>query len=288
MATVALDGKSAIEGTLVRESRPGHYLTDLLHSRIAAVKKRRAGLEFTLRWVPGHQEVTGNEQADTEAKLAATGDSSSIRLLPPTLRKTLPVSLPKAKQVYNKALETQAAERWRTSKRGQKMRQVDPALPSSRFPKLVAPLAWRNTSLLIQLRTGHVPLNHHLHTIGRANTQRCPGCGAAKETVLHFVLQCPKYALQRRVYFGPLGRNGQRLEYLLSTKEGIERLFKLVNAARRLHQTFDELKTTDHADRGGGTRNGRDGEGRSAGRQRGGNAPRPLRQTTLSFRPSSS
>ena len=87
------------------------------------------------------------------------------------------------------------------------MRQVDPALPSSRFPKLVAPLARRNTSLLIQLRTGHVPLNHHLHTIGPADTQRCPGCGAAKETVLHFVLQCPKYALQRRVYFGPLGRN---------------------------------------------------------------------------------
>ena len=109
------------------------------------------------------------------------------------------ISLPKAKQVYNKGLETQAAEHWRKLRRGQKMRQVDPALPSSRFPKLVAPLARRNTSLLIQLRTGHVPLNH-LHTIGHADTQRCPGCGAAQETVLHFVLQCPKYALQGRGY----------------------------------------------------------------------------------------
>ena len=167
------------------------------------------------------------------------------------------------------------------------MRQVDPALPSSRFPKLVAPLARRNASLLIQLRTGHVPLNHHLHTIGRADTQRCPGCGAAKETVLHFVLQCPKYALQRRVYFGPLGCNGQRRDYLLSMKEGIERLFKFVNATRRLHQTFGDLRTTDQAGRGGGTRNGRDGEGRGRGRQRGDNAPRPLRQTTLSFLTSS-
>ena len=47
--------------------------------------------------------------------------------------------LPKAKQVYNKKLEAQAAERWRTSRRGEKMRQVDPALPSTRFQKLVAP-----------------------------------------------------------------------------------------------------------------------------------------------------
>ena len=60
------------------------------------------------------------------------------RSLPSALRRTLPVSLHKAKQVYNKALEIQAAERWRASKRGQKMRQVDSALPSSRFPKLAA------------------------------------------------------------------------------------------------------------------------------------------------------
>ena len=58
--SVALDGKSAIEGTLVRESRPGHYLTDLLHSRIEAVKKRRTGLEFTLRWLPGHHLTSGH------------------------------------------------------------------------------------------------------------------------------------------------------------------------------------------------------------------------------------
>ena len=148
------------------------------------------------------------------------------------------------------------------------MRQVDPALPSSRFPKLVAPLARRNTSLLIQLRTGHVPLNHHLHTIVRADTQRCPGCGAAKETVLHFVLQCPKYALQRRVYFGPLGRNGQRLDYLLSTKEGIERLFKFVNATRRLHQTFGDLKTINQTSRNRNASNSHGGDGRDRGRQR--------------------
>ena len=42
------------------------------------------------------------------------------RSLPSALRRTLPVSLAKAKQVYNKALETQAAERWRASKRGRR------------------------------------------------------------------------------------------------------------------------------------------------------------------------
>ena len=98
-------------------------------------------------------------------------------------------------------------------------------LPSSRFPKLVALLARPNTSLLIQLHTGHVPLNHHLHRIGRTDTPRRLGCGAEKETVLHFILQCPEYALHRRVYFGPLGAMGSDSTYLLSTKEGTEQLF---------------------------------------------------------------
>ncbi|RPD54990.1 hypothetical protein L227DRAFT_473816, partial [Lentinus tigrinus ALCF2SS1-6] len=86
-----------------------------------------------LRWVPGHQDIAGNEQADCEAKLAAAGDSSSIRLLPPALRQPLPVSLAKAKQVYNKELEQRAAERWRASARGRKFQRVDPAIPSSRY-----------------------------------------------------------------------------------------------------------------------------------------------------------
>lgn len=72
----------------------------------------------------------------------------------------------------------------------------------------------------------HSPECHHLHTIGRTDTQRCPGCGASKEPGPHFVLRCPKYALQRRVFMGPLGRNGGPLDYLLSSKEGTDRLFK--------------------------------------------------------------
>ena len=46
-------------------SSASHALdTALLHSRIAAVKKKHAGLEITVRW---HQDVAGNEQVDTEA-----------------------------------------------------------------------------------------------------------------------------------------------------------------------------------------------------------------------------
>lgn len=29
--------------------------------------------DLTLRWVPGHEEIEGNEQADADAKLAASG-----------------------------------------------------------------------------------------------------------------------------------------------------------------------------------------------------------------------
>ena len=75
--------------------------------------------------------------------------------------------------------------------------------------------------------------------------------------MLHFVLQCPKYSLSRRVYFGPLGRVGQRLDYLLSNKKGTQRLFKYVHVTRRLHQTFGDLKTAEQDDRNGGGRGSR-------------------------------
>lgn len=86
--SVALDGKSVIEGSHVRESRPWQYLTDLLHDRVAAPmhKPQYLTVPNTRALIgPENQHTAGNERADTEAKLAATGDSSSTTLLPPAL-----------------------------------------------------------------------------------------------------------------------------------------------------------------------------------------------------------
>ena len=35
------------------------------------MKRQKSKLEVTIKWVPGHQNIAGNEKADAEAKRAA-------------------------------------------------------------------------------------------------------------------------------------------------------------------------------------------------------------------------
>ena len=44
---------------------------------------------------------------------------------------------------------------------------------------------------------GHVPLNVYLHCFKRKDSVQCPVCGAHKETLQHFLLECPVYAYER-------------------------------------------------------------------------------------------
>ena len=68
-----------------------------------------------------------------------------------------------------------------------------PNLPSLSYLKLTKSLPRKQTSLLTQLRTEHIPLQVHLHRIGKADSAQCPSCGHAKETVHHYLLDCPTY-----------------------------------------------------------------------------------------------
>ncbi|RPD52559.1 hypothetical protein L227DRAFT_473530, partial [Lentinus tigrinus ALCF2SS1-6] len=69
---IALDSKAALQASETSRPRPGHYLTDLFHSSLLKVAKAHPAMDrVTLRWVPGHMDVHGNELADDEAKQAA-------------------------------------------------------------------------------------------------------------------------------------------------------------------------------------------------------------------------
>ena len=52
-------------------------------------------------------------------------------------------------------------------------------------------------SLLFQLRMGHVPLQKHLYRIGKVSFPMCPACWMQDESVLHYLLMCPVYRVQR-------------------------------------------------------------------------------------------
>ena len=66
-----------------------------------------------------------------------------------------------------------------------------------KYRSLVSGLNRRQTSLLTQLRTGHAPLNHHLHKIGAWETPFCMHCKTKRETVYHYIMTCDAYRDQR-------------------------------------------------------------------------------------------
>jgi len=105
----------------------------------------------------------GNDAVDKLAKTSATRGSSHPNSLPPIFRNELPISLSATKQLIDKLTKMNIKTWWRGSTRYKRMREIDPTLPSANFIKATSGLNRRQISVLTQLRTGHAPLNKHLH-----------------------------------------------------------------------------------------------------------------------------
>ena len=121
------------------------------------------------------------------------------------------------------------------------MHQIDPSLPSAKFSTLVHFLLRRHASAIMQLRTGHVPLNHHLARIGKTPSPACPSCEAAYETVHHFLFLCPTYEELRHVLRGKVGPRKMNPKGLLANPNNTRYLLKFVESTKRLAPTFGNL-----------------------------------------------
>ncbi|KAF9546884.1 hypothetical protein CPC08DRAFT_648911 [Agrocybe pediades] len=56
----------------------------------------------------------------------------------------------------------------------------------------------RQASILVQLRTGHLPLNDYLYKWKLSPSHTCPACTTNRdETMDHILTECPAYMKQR-------------------------------------------------------------------------------------------
>ena len=226
--TIGTDNQAVLMGLRNQRSKPGHYLLDKIHdmmedfqvmqtrNRGGKVKGYKKGvgrtrledgsigwIEWRLKvkckvkyvWTPGHEDIDGNERADKAAKDAASGPSSRTKDLPVFLRcKPLPVSISAVKQFQKRAMKKQWQTEWKTSQRYADSNEIDNSLPSDDFLHIINQLSRNQASILIQLRTGHIPLNVVLHRIKRSDTPDCPHCKSGiRETIHHLLLTCPAY-----------------------------------------------------------------------------------------------
>lgn len=193
------DCQSALNTAYVMKPGPGQYLFSAFHDLIAPFKNQgNTSPKFTFHWISAHTNVPGNEKVDKEAKSAALGDSTPIPFLPPILRCPLPIG----KSALLQKAKEQRTEHWKmiwsTSPRRKRLKKINKELPLKNFGKIVNELTRRQASILVQIRTGHFPLNDYLHKRKLTPLPLCRACNEhQRETITHLIKDCPAYRKQR-------------------------------------------------------------------------------------------
>ncbi|KAF8870222.1 hypothetical protein BD779DRAFT_1455804 [Infundibulicybe gibba] len=94
---------------------------------------------------------------------------------------------------------------------------------------------------MIQLRTGHVPLNQHLHRIKKTDSPLCPNCEVYEETVKHLMLDCSSYDAARRRLRQKGGAKTRNLHALLTDKTLIPLAYQFIDSTKRLRRVFGAI-----------------------------------------------
>ena len=190
-------------------------------------------------WVSGHDGVHGNERADEEARKVASKGSSLEAELPELLQeRTLPCSLAALGGKFKETLKHRWKAMWAKSPWKGWMDKIDDKLPSHSFLMATSQLTRAQASILMQLRTGHIPLNYFLHKIGKVDSPTCPMCWTTDETVHHYLLDCPGMAHERHSLAQAMGRNSKSMRHLLGNWHAYKPLLKYVRTTGRFTQGY--------------------------------------------------
>ncbi|KAG2742180.1 hypothetical protein P692DRAFT_20749314 [Suillus brevipes Sb2] len=113
-------------------------------------------------------------------------------------------------------------------------------MPSAKYLKLINGLPKRHASMYIQLRTRHIPLNHHLHRINKSDTPHCPICPNTNETIHHYIFECPQYRKERHIFANAARRDALSIAHILTSDKITPHLIRYINSTGRFKPIFGE------------------------------------------------
>ena len=204
--SIYTDNQAFVNSSIAPKAAPGQYLLQEFSASAGRVRAR-----ITVNWISGHSKVAGNEQADRLAREAAAGRASRGIDLPQILRSQLPTSASARNQHYLEKLKRRWGREWLKSPRRRRFEMIDDTFPFSGFRRRQNKLSRAHSSLMVQIRSGHLPLNLYLHRIGKTDSKQCQACRTndeeetPTENVTHFLYDCPAYANQRSTLFRKIG-----------------------------------------------------------------------------------
>jgi ribonuclease HI len=240
--TIIVDSQPAILATSNASPTPSHWIWDAWHTQLTALAKKHPRAVVTIRWAPGHIGIVGNERADEEAKRAAQReDSTSQMAIPKIFRGDLPWSRSAVRQEYHTELRAAAKQTWEESPRYERMSRYNDKVLKGSYITLANKLPRSLAVLLLQLRTGHIPLAKHLHRINKAESPICPCCRQADETVAHYLLHCSAHRDARRELVREGGRDANIITKLLGTTKLYPPLFRYVARTGRFRNVHGDI-----------------------------------------------
>ncbi|VDB89214.1 unnamed protein product [Peniophora sp. CBMAI 1063] len=265
-SSISLDNQAVIRATKhLHKAKPGHSLLDRFRDlAYRLIQIRRYPFSLGIYWISGHDDAELNEFVDGQAKLAAEGDESAASELPACLHAKPRLSVPAARQEYAARLKARWQEEWQLSPRYARHRDWAPDATSKRHLQSTSGLSRRDSTLLFQLRSGHVPLNAHLHRINCAPSPTCTACEEADETVAHFIYECPARQSERRRLKAAAGKRWRNRTFLLTDDKGIAALMAYVRDTGRIRGKRDDDGGRPEDGTSGG-REGRNGFGKERG-----------------------
>ena len=132
---------------------------------------------------------------------------------------------------------------WKESPYFEKLRNIDRRLVEGRtnaYMEMTKGMQRRHISILTQLRTGHAPLNKFLHRIGKSDTEMCPYCNKAPETVKHFLIDCTEWGTLRIDLERIDSRKSKETRHLVGNEIFIKETLKFVDRTGRWRKSHGE------------------------------------------------
>jgi len=147
-----------------------------------------------LLWVPGHNNVLGNEIADEFAKQAAASEFIGPEPV-------LGISSNTAQNTISCWASAEHRNLWQSTV-GCRQAKMFLQGPNKRLARFVMGLSRKHLRIITGLLTGHVALNRHLTVMKIRTDPLCPKCGGKEETAYHFLGRCSAMMMARYSIFG--------------------------------------------------------------------------------------
>src|SRR6267154_2536800 len=144
------------------------------------------------------------------------------------------------KQEFVRQIEEQWVSVWASSPRQERLQEIDTSFPFEAYRKHQYNLKRAHTSLIVQVRTGHFPLNKYLHRIRKSDTNTCQLCHISlgeerpPESVMHFLFECSVHTDLRQTLATKLGQGNFNLHDIMNDAKRMKALANFIIKTERL------------------------------------------------------